>query len=130
LQPRGPALGRLRGSDVQVGAGSGWTADFPEASSFFGPLLTCASAKDPTGGNYNKYCNPQLDAAIDRATAIELTDPSEARRQWTAIDKQIVDNAPLVPIFDGVQSMFVSRRLGNFQQTPLGGLLFAQMWVK
>jgi ABC-type oligopeptide transport system substrate-binding subunit len=108
----------------------GWNADYPEAGSFFGTIVTCASAKITSTNNVNRYCDPRLDEMIDSATKAERTDPAQALAQWTAVDKKTVDDAPLAPTVTGVQSMLVSRRLGNFQQTPLAGLLFGQMWVQ
>lgn len=75
---------------------TGWQADYPGAYAQLQPVF----ASDQVGnGNYNqaKFKDPAVDSAIAKATAI--TDPGKADAAWAAIDKQIMQQAPAVPLY-------------------------------
>ena len=114
---------------VQVGIGESWTADFPDASTYFDYLFSCASVPDYTQ-NESHYCSPATDRLIAQAKATELIDPAEARILWSDIDRQIVQDSPVIPGIDHVVSTFVSNRIGNYQSSPLDIPLLDQTWVK
>ncbi|MFC6705344.1 ABC transporter substrate-binding protein [Flexivirga alba] len=75
---------------------SGWQADYPGAYAQLQPVF---ASNQVGGGNYNlsKFKDPAVDAAIDKATAI--TDPAKADAAWAALDKQILQQAPVVPLY-------------------------------
>jgi ABC-type transport system substrate-binding protein/DNA-binding SARP family transcriptional activator/sugar lactone lactonase YvrE len=101
-----------------------WASDFPLASGFFVPLLTCKA-----GGDVGAYCNRSLDQAAAQATAREAYDPGRAVRAWTAIDRTVTDDAPIVPFDNVVAWTYVSPRVGNYQSSPYWGPLLSQLWV-
>lgn len=72
-----------------------WIGDYPSPASNISLLF------DSTGidGGYNlaRYSNPQVDTAMADATA--TTDTDEAAAKWTAIDKQIMGDAAMVPLY-------------------------------
>jgi peptide/nickel transport system substrate-binding protein len=109
---------------VQAGLVS-WGADFPTASDYFFPVLTCHS-----GFNAGQYCNPQIDTLANRAQAEQLTDPAAARTLWAQIDHTVTSQAPWVPIFNQAPTVFVSSRAGNYQASPYYGPLLDQIWVR
>jgi ABC-type transport system substrate-binding protein len=108
----------------------GWGADFPAPSTFFGPLLSCQSADQPGTQNLARFCDPHVDALASQAQAAQLTDPAAARRLWAQADRIVTDQAPYVPVLNGGTPGFVSSRLGNYQESPVYGLLVDQMWVR
>ena len=57
-------------------------------------------------------------------------DPATATKLWTAVDQDIVDVAPLIPLVipEGVD--VVSPRVGNYQNNPAWGILLDQLWVR
>ncbi len=118
---------------AQIGA-VGWLMDFPEASNFFTPLVTCkAFIKDNpnnVNSNYAEYCNPKLDRKIEHASKVGATDPMRANRLWAEIDRQVVDEAPWVPFTTPSGTILVSKRVGNVQINPTLGVLLGQMWVQ
>jgi YVTN family beta-propeller protein len=115
---------------VQI-AISGWSADFPAASNFFGPLLTCANAKPSrSASNGSRFCDRAIDAEIKRALQLQLTDPPAANGLWQRIDREVVGQAPWVPLFTPRAIDLVSPRVGNFQRHPVYGMLLDQFWVK
>jgi YVTN family beta-propeller protein len=119
---------------VQVGGIVGWAADFPAASDFILPTLTCRSFYiDPTnsGNNQAEFCDPQVDKLASKAQAAQLTDPAYARRLWAQVDRIVTDQAPWVPVDNSSTSAgFVSARVGNYQDSPFYGPLVDQMWLR
>jgi ABC-type transport system substrate-binding protein len=65
------------------------------------------------------------------AQAAQLTDPGAFRKLWAQIDQLVTDRAPWVPILNLGNSMFVSTRAGNYQDSPYyAGPLLDQMWIQ
>jgi len=115
---------------VQAGVQS-WGADYPAPLDFFF-LLSCRSFVRGTGSNpnFSEFCDPQIDRQITRARALEVTDPALASSLWTRIDREVVDQAPVVPLVNPKQVDFLSRRVGNYQYSPQWGVLLDQLWVR
>jgi ABC-type transport system substrate-binding protein len=68
-------------------------------------------------------------ARPSRATPAGLA--SAARGQlWERIERQVVAGAVWLPMVTPRTTDFVSRRIGNYQFHPLGGLLVDQLWVR
>jgi ABC-type transport system substrate-binding protein len=115
---------------IQVSIGGGWGADYPAPSTFFGPLLSCQSADEPATNNWARFCDPHVDALASQAQAAQLTDPAAARKLWARADRIVTDQAPYVPVLSVGTAGFVSSRVGNYQESPVYGLLVDQMWVR
>ena len=118
-------------SKIQMGLNA-WGSDFPDASTFFLPVLSCRSFyRDPTNtNNLAEFCDPRLDTLASQARAAQPTNPAAARRLWAQADRIATDEAPWVPIFNGGDTQFVSSRVGNYQESPQYGPLLDQMWVR
>jgi len=118
-------------SKIQMGLVS-WGADFPDASNFFLPILSCRSFyRNPANtGNYAEFCDPHVDRLASQAQAAQLTDPAAARRLWAQVDRIVTDEAPWVPLFNYGSTVFVSSRAGDYQESPVYGPLLDQMWVR
>ena len=116
--------------NIQVNIPWGWGADYPAPSTFFGPLLSCRSADQPGTQNLARFCDPHVDALASQAQAAQATDPAAARRLWAQADRIVTDQAPYVPVFNRSLAGFVSSRVGNYQISPVYGLLPGQMWVR
>ena len=121
-----PAVGNVH-SKVQAGL-NGWGADFPTASEFFLPVLSCRSYYQDS--NEAEFCDPHADQLASQAQAAQLTDPATARRRWAQVDRVVTDQAPWVPILSFGDTTFVSARTGNYQESPISGPLYDQMWVR
>jgi YVTN family beta-propeller protein len=105
-------------------AGTGWFADSPAASNFMS-LFSCSSHD-----NYGRFCNRAIDARIRRVLRLQGRDPAAANESWAALDRNLTDQAPWVFLYTPYSGDFVSRRVGNYQNHPLWGILFAQLWVR
>ncbi len=109
-----------------------WGADYPRASNFFTPNLTCRSFQphSPSNLNVSQFCNHKIDAEIENALAQQLTNPEGTSRLWAQIDRDVVDEAPWVPLYTSAQPNFLSKRTGNYQFSPQWGVLLDQLWVR
>ena len=127
-----PAVSNFH-SKIQAGL-NGWGADFPTASEFFLPVLSCRSyyqvPNASNTSNYAGFCDPHADQLASQAQAAQLTDPATARSLWAQVDRTVTDQAPWVPILSRGDTTFVSARTGNYQESPIYGPLFDQMWVR
>jgi peptide/nickel transport system substrate-binding protein len=127
-----PAVSNFH-SKVQAGFNA-WGADYPTASEFFLPVLSCRSYYQDHNAsntsNYAGFCDPHADQLASQAQAAQLTDPATARRLWAQIDRTVTDQAPWVPILNFGNTTFVSARIGNYQESPIYGPLLDQMWVR
>jgi YVTN family beta-propeller protein len=121
-----PAVSNIH-SKVQAGL-NGWGADYPTASEFFLPVLSCRSYYQDS--NEAEFCDPHADQLASQAQAAQLTDPATARRLWAQVDRLVTDQAPWVPILSFGDTTFVSARTGNYQESPISGPLYDQMWVR
>jgi peptide/nickel transport system substrate-binding protein len=118
-------------SKIQIGLES-WGADFPAASTFFLPVLTCRSFyRDPTNtNNHAGFCHPYVDKLVSEAQARQLTDPAAARRLWAQVDRIVTNKASWVPVLNEALTEFVSSRVGNYQDSAEYGPLLDQIWLR
>jgi YVTN family beta-propeller protein len=105
-------------------AGTAWFADYPAPSNFI-RLLSCSS-----DDNYGRFCNKEIDRRIGHAFRLQERDPAAANRAWAALDRDLTDVAPWVPLYTPYSGDFVSKRVGNYQKHPFFGPLFGQFWVR
>jgi peptide/nickel transport system substrate-binding protein len=117
-------------SRVQIGWFP-WVQDYPAPSDFITPVLTCGAFAPESQSNVNdaEFCDPAIDNAVQRAQALEPTAPGAANEAWAAIDQQITDSAPWLPLYNPRLDIATSSRVGNFQYHPFFGLLLDQLWV-
>jgi peptide/nickel transport system substrate-binding protein len=108
---------------VQAGLFS-WLADYPAASNYIDLFFACSAFY-----NWSGFCHHRIDAQIQHALELQATDPYRANRLWARIDRAIVDQAPVVPLFTLAEADFVSRRVGNYQYSLQWGVLLDQLWV-
>jgi peptide/nickel transport system substrate-binding protein len=108
-----------------------WEADYPAASALLGMLLSCKAYRPamPVNKNPAGYCNASIDRAMQRATALEPLNTAAAAAAWRQVDRRITRDAPWAPLvtFRGVD--FVSRRLDNYDRSPIFGVLLDRAWV-
>ena len=116
---------------VQIG-GWGWGADYPAPSTFFSTLLTCKSfaPNSPSNDNQSEFCDPAVDRDVRRALALQVTDAGAAGSLWAKIDREVMREAPWVPLFNSGRLNVVSSRVGNYQFNPVWFALLDQMWVR
>ena len=61
----------------------------------------------------------------------QLTNPYAARGLWERVDRQIVDEAPWVPLVNPHTVDILAKHVGNYQYSPNGsGMMWDQLWVR
>jgi peptide/nickel transport system substrate-binding protein len=109
-----------------------WYQDYPAPSDFIDPLFTCGSFLPGNPGNINdaEFCDPRIDAQARQALTLEAANPSAAAGRWAAIDHELVDQAPWVPLYNPRDLSLLSARVGNYQFHPYFDLLIDQLWAR
>jgi YVTN family beta-propeller protein len=108
----------------------GWEADYVAPAQVIPDLVGCSVPQGPDFGNFGHFCDPSIDAKIAAALSEESVNPGLASQEWTAIDRDIVDQAVDVPLDNQLNSDFVARRVGDYQYNPQWGVLVDQLWVR
>jgi ABC-type transport system substrate-binding protein len=94
----------------------GWYQDYPDTSDFIDPILSCATTVKG-GSNAPQYCNEEVDTAA--ATAKGMTDQAARDAAYQEIQRKIMDDAPIVPIFYLERFNIVSKRVAGFAIHPV-----------
>jgi peptide/nickel transport system substrate-binding protein len=109
-----------------------WFTDFPRSFDMIDPLFTCHSFVPASATNLNgaEFCDPKVDAQVGQAARLQARAPNAATALWALIDREIVNQAPMVPIYNPVATTLLSPRTGNYQFDPYYWLLTDQLWVR
>lgn len=99
-----------------------WYQDFPDPNDFIEPVLSCASAV-PGTFNLAYYCNKSVDALAAKLKA--MSDQNARLRQYSQLDKMVMQDAPVVPIFNSVYFILPSTALHNFYLHNVWTLVFS-----
>jgi ABC-type transport system substrate-binding protein/sugar lactone lactonase YvrE len=103
---------------------AGWTADYPAASNFLESQFECHGPS-----NLAMYCDRRVSAQMKAALRLQVEAPAEAAARWAAIDHELVDAAPMVPLVNPIDIDLVSERLRHAERNPAIGPLFDKAWV-
>ena len=109
-----------------------WTADYAAAADYVGLLFSCDAlvSGDHVGLNWSRFCNRRSRRLMSRAQQLPATEQAAADALWGAVDREVVDRAAAIPLFNPKSIEVVSRRVGNAQYNPQWGLLLEQLWVR
>ena len=109
-----------------------WYQDYPAASDFLNILFGCASFTPGSDSSINiaGFCDKDIQAKMDEALALGVTDPDAANVMWAEIDKAVTDAAPMAALFTPKRIDFVSKRVGNFQFNSQFYWMVTQSWVQ
>jgi peptide/nickel transport system substrate-binding protein len=109
-----------------------WYQDYPAASNFLNVLFGCGSFTEGSDSSINiaGYCDEAGEAKMKEAFALSATDPEAANKIWAEIDRMVMQNAPVAPLFTPKHIDFVSKRLGNFQFNAQFYWMVTQSWVQ
>ena len=64
------------------------------------------------------------------ASAAELRDPAQASALWAKADQTIVDQAYWVPTVSSHAPELTSRRLRNYEYSPIWDFVADQAWLR
>jgi len=91
----------------------GWVADYPDPHNFLDNLFYTGSENNISG-----YSNPELDVLLDEA-AIEQ-DNATRLSMYQQAEQKIVDEAPCLPLWFGINHILVKPYVKGYQLNPLG----------
>jgi peptide/nickel transport system substrate-binding protein len=111
---------------------SQWYKDYPAASNFLNILFSCASFREGSDASINisGFCDKDIDAKMQKALDLGVTDQDAANALWTEIDRAITDQAAAIGLFTPKRLDFVSKRLGNFKFNRQFDWMITQSWVQ
>ena len=111
---------------------SQWYQDFPAAMDFLYILLGCESFTPGSDSSINMsgYCNKDLNKRMIAAMELAVTDEAAANKEFGAIDKAIMDEAPVAVAFTPKQVDFLSKRVKNYNFSKQFYMLVSQLQVK
>lgn len=90
-----------------------WIADYPEAENY----LSVFYGKNPAPPNYTRYHNPAFDDLYEKA--LETQDDSIRTSIYQRMDRMIIEDAPVVPLWYDEVIRLVSPNLKGFQANGL-----------
>jgi hypothetical protein len=101
----------------------GWSADMPLGSNF--PGVMCSGLVFPAD-----LCDSTMDRQAAHAYAVEGLDPFASNALWAEIDRELVDQARIIPITTGGTVLMVSDRVHSYQASANGVIYKDQFWVE
>jgi oligopeptide transport system substrate-binding protein len=115
----------LSTGDFQIAGPSGWTADFPDASDWYGYFLTSSP------NNVAFYQNPQYDNFV-RAADADLQ-PARRDQEYQQAQQMLIGDAPAVFLAQTVNWNLVRPYVGGVTTTSIdewpGALFPAQIYI-
>jgi YVTN family beta-propeller protein len=112
-------------SDRKIRPQSGIIGWFWQYGSGAMDVLSCGYS-----ANFARFCDRGIDKRAARALDLFATDPEGAARIWAQLDRELVDQAPWVPLFTPRWPILTSKRVGNWQYHPDDFVLLDQLWVR
>ena len=111
---------------------STWYQDYPAASDFLDILLGCGSFHPNSNSSPNiaEFCNKGIQAKMDNAGTVGITNPDSANKIWAQVDKETTDQAPWVSMFNPKYIDVLSDRVKGYLFSPQWYFLLAQASVK
>jgi peptide/nickel transport system substrate-binding protein len=118
-------------NQVQI-AYTDWYQDYPAASDFLNILFACSAFHEGSDASINTtgVCDPAMDAQMQKALTLVLTDPKGAADIWSAVDKKVVDQAYVAPLYNPKHVDFLSKRVKNFVFSAETYWIPAVAWVQ
>jgi YVTN family beta-propeller protein len=82
--------------------------------------------------NWARFCDRRFDRDVRRLIAAQAADPAAGTALAARLDREIVAQAPWVPLFTPRLADFTSRRVGNYQANTYAApsVLLDQLWVR
>lgn len=107
-----------------------WYADYPSPVNLLTTVFTCAAYRPGSdlSPNLTGFCDPALDAQMQ--AVLDQADTDEAARGWAAVDRALLAQAPVVPLFVPRYIDVLSTRVGNYIYNPQFHFLLSQAWVR
>lgn len=101
-----------------------WIADYPDAENY----LSVFYGKNPAPPNYTRYKNPLFDVLYEQSTK----EPNDSIRYslYQQMDKLIVQDAPVVPLWYDMVIQLVQTEVKNFKPNALNWLELRRVIIR
>jgi peptide/nickel transport system substrate-binding protein len=111
---------------------SAWYQDYPAASDFLNVLTGCGSIHPHSDASPNiaAFCDKTIQAQMDKALTLGVTDPAAASNMWAQVDHAVTDQAPWVDLYNPKLIDFLSSRVHGYEFNPQWYILIDQLWLK
>ena len=106
---------------------SGWSQDYPDPSDFLDTLFNGNRITDEGCQNVSFYNNPQVNKLL--AEAATCKDPEQRLRLYQAAEQAIVDDAPVVPLYQPYPYALRQPWLHGVHLHPVLYFRFERMWI-
>jgi len=90
-----------------------WIADYPDAESF----LTCFYSKNTAPPNYTRFSNPEFDRLYE--ASLQTTDTERRYELYRAMDRILVEEAPVVFLFYDETAQFADRQVHGLSRNAI-----------
>ena len=105
----------------QMSTDGDWLPNYPAPSSYLPTFFACG------GSHGNGYvCNRQLDVEMTRALSDQVDDQRNGAAEWARVDHLITDEAYWVPTVTDRFIDLVSKRVRNYEFSPVWGFIADQ----
>jgi peptide/nickel transport system substrate-binding protein len=115
---------------MQIGAGLDWVPNYPAPSAYLPGFFGCHGFYGHGDYDPGHACDPALDRQMRQADALQLVDPRRAAALWSRIDRELVDRAWWATTVQQHPPELVSKRLRNFEGSPIGDFIADQAWLR
>src|SRR5260370_12748041 len=99
---------------------SAWFQDYPAPSDFLNVLTGCGSIHKGSDASPNiaELCVPSLQAQMNQAESLELSNPAAASQLWAQADHNMTNQAPWVALYNPKQIDFLAKNVHGYQWYP------------
>jgi peptide/nickel transport system substrate-binding protein len=110
---------------------SAWYQDYPAQSDFLNVLLGCGSIHPNSDASPNiaEFCDPSIQAQINKAESLEATQPAAAAKLWTQIDHEDTNMAPWVDLYNPKQIDVLSKNVHGYEWGPQWYIMIDRLWL-
>jgi peptide/nickel transport system substrate-binding protein len=103
-----PAVNRQKDRGLMI---AGWGADWPTGYGFFSSIIDGRKILPQGNSNYSELNDPKINSMIDQASA--ESDANKAADIWGNVDKQLMQDAALVPMTYDKALVITSQNVTN-----------------
>jgi len=107
---------------------SGWSQDYPDPSDFLDTMYNGNRITEEGCQNGSFYNNPQVNKLLAEAAACQ--DPEQRLRIYQAAEQAVVDDAPVVPLFQRYIYALRQPWLRGVRLHPVLYFRFERMWIE
>jgi ABC-type transport system substrate-binding protein len=103
-----------------------WIADYPDGENFLS--LFYSGNLSPEGPNYTHFRNARFDSLYE--ASMRITDPAKRQELYREMDRIIVEEAPVVPLFYDQVLRLVKKDVKDLKENPMNLLDLSRVRIE